>query len=268
MDRPRVLERAHAIGAIDHGLPMARALEHMAARPPDAVVVALPLDAIVTLIPKLAELGAALEPARQPLVVDVGSVKGTVVAAAREAGCPRFVGGHPMAGLERGGIEHADAGLFEGASFALCPVSARKTDLDAARALVTRLGARPVVVDAARHDRAVAMTSHLPHLTAWALLDAARELDDRLAQRQLPWSLAGGSWRAATRVAASDPRLWEGILRHNREAVIESLDLLLARIHRVREVLEAGHDPLSEADHGLPGPKLARLARRRDKPRP
>jgi prephenate dehydrogenase len=263
VDRPKVLDQARARDAIDDGGPASAGLQRIARGDFDAIVIALPVDATLDLLPRLADVVLELAPQDRPLILDVASVKAPVLSAAREAGCPRFVGGHPMAGLERGGIEHARPDLFEHATFALCPASERRRDLDDAKKLVTRLGARPLVVDAIAHDRAVALTSHAPHLLAWALMDAARELELELEPPHLPWALAGGSWADATRVAAADPRMWSSILGHNREAVAHALGRLTTRLEEVRRRLEAGEDPLSGDDPALPAAKLAALARRR-----
>lgn len=264
VDRRGVLDRARARGIVDDGGTARQAWARIAHQPPATIILALPVDAIIDLLPRLSATVSSLPVSRRPLIVDVGSVKSAIVTAASELGCPRFVGGHPMAGLERGGIEHAHADLLEGATFALCPAGSRRSDLQAAKRLVASLGARPLVVDAAVHDRVVATTSHLPHLCAWALMDAARELDDAHDPPRLSRSLAGGSWADATRVAASDPRLWSAILAHNREPVSEALGRLIDRLQRVRDALEAGRDPLSGDDPALPAAELAALARRRD----
>ncbi|MEO7442119.1 MAG: prephenate dehydrogenase/arogenate dehydrogenase family protein, partial [Acidimicrobiales bacterium] len=107
------------------------------------------------------------------LVTDVGSVKAPIVSA---VGSPRFVGGHPMAGSEQEGVDGADAGLFEGATWVLTP--AEGTDPAAfarVRAVVASLGADVVAVSPERHDALVAVVSHVPHLTAATLMGLAAE---------------------------------------------------------------------------------------------
>lgn len=202
----------------------------------DLVVLAAPLDAIPAL---LAEAGPALSP--NALVTDVGSVKGPVMRAAGALPeATRFVGGHPMAGAAVGGPENADALLFENAAYVLTP-PASVGDLAAyapeALWLVEAVGARPVVLDADRHDVVAATVSHLPQLLAVALVaEAAEAGDDALG-------LAAGGFRDMTRIAGSAFSMWGPILRDNREAVVAVLDGFRDRLGALREAVDA--DPAS-----------------------
>jgi prephenate dehydrogenase len=228
---------------------------------PDIIVLALPVDAILDILPRLSSASRSLCAERRPLILDVGSVKAPILAAAAACDCPRFVGGHPMAGVEHSGLAHARADLFRRGRFALCPSGRSRADLARARAFVRGLGATPLVIDAREHDRVVALTSHLPHLVAWALMDVARDEAGSASGRGLPWELAGGSWRDATRVAAADPRAWAPILRHNRGAVLHSLDRLLATLTRLHGGLVADEPVLRRRAWGVDAEALARLAR-------
>jgi prephenate dehydrogenase len=202
-----------------------------AVREAAVAVLAVPLDAVP---PLLTDVAAAVRPGT--LVTDVGSVKGTVMRAARSlpAGV-RFVGGHPMAGAAVSGPEHADALLFENAVWALTPPA----DVGDVRAyapealwLVEAAGARPVVLDAERHDRVAAAVSHLPQLLAVALVEAAADTgDDALG-------LAAGGFRDMTRIAGSPFAMWEPILRDNRAAVADALAAFEARLAAIRRSVE------------------------------
>lgn len=194
----------------------------------DLAVLATPLDALSDLLALAAE---HVRPGA--LVTDVGSVKGAVLDAARvlpEA--VRFVGGHPMAGAAVGGPEHADPLLFENAVWALCPSPApRDLAEDAPEALwmVEAVGARPVVLDAARHDLVAATISHLPQLLAVALVETAAETgDDALG-------LAAGGFRDMTRIAGSPFSMWNPILRDNRDAVAHVLGAFVDRVGALRQ---------------------------------
>jgi prephenate dehydrogenase len=268
IDRPTALREARSLGMIDAEVPRRRWLRHLGSADIDLLLVALPVDAILERLPDLAT-GLASRPSEaQPLVIDVGSVKAPIVERATQLKCPRFIGGHPMAGRERSGARHASATLFDERRFVLCPSpSASSTDRKAARELVRGLGGEPLELEAVLHDRCVAMMSHTPHLVALALMDAAdrlhRELPPRARSSDLPWRLAAGSWRDATRVAAADPTLWQPILTANHAAIADALDLLLDTVENLRDRLRAGgHDVLCDDEGGLEAESLARVRRR------
>lgn len=157
------------------------------------------------------------------VVTDVASTKSGVVASARVAlqDASRFVGGHPMAGSERSGVTAARASLFEGAYWLLTP--AADTDPEAYKrvhALVSSIGARVISVDAKRHDEAVAVVSHVPHIAAAALCDVAGAHAG--SHREL-LRLAAGGFKDTTRVAAGSPDLWTGICLDNADALATGL---------------------------------------------
>ncbi len=160
------------------------------------------------------------------VVTDVASTKRGVLAAAESyLGPPAaFVGGHPMAGSEASGVEAARADLFDGAYYVLTP--AQDTDMDAYRRLhsfISALGARVISVDVAAHDEAVAIISHVPHVTASALVDLAKahagEGDELLR-------LAAGGFKDTTRIAAGSPDLWTGICLDNADALAKGIEEL------------------------------------------
>lgn len=158
-----------------------------------------------------------------PTVTDVASVKGPVVAAA--AGHPAFVSSHPMAGTERSGWAAADPALFRDAPWlVLVPDGADLRRVAAVCRLALALGARPVPIHPATHDRALATVSHLPHVLAAALTLQAESL--------LP--MAAGSLHGAARVAAGDPALPTGMVELNRDAVVAAIDHLQRTLDRFR----------------------------------
>ena len=224
------LDVARQRGIIDHAVQ-----DPAAIGPVDLVVLAVPVRST-------ARMAAALLPHLRPgtVVTDVGSVKGEVVAQC-EAALPAdrpFVGGHPIAGSERAGAAAADAGLFRGAPCVLTPTARTDaTALAAVRALWEGVGARVSEMTPAAHDRALAWVSHLPHVVAYALVGALAGADGQLA------ALAGGSWRDATRVAASPAELWRDIFLANREAVLAATDAFGAEVARLRAALAAGDEP-------------------------
>jgi prephenate dehydrogenase len=219
-DRPAVLRAARRAGAI---AAAARGLAAAAARA-DAIVLAAPPRANLRLLRRLAGR------ARAGLVVtDVGGVKSPICAEAARLRLRRFVGGHPMAGAERSGFGSGRADLFAGRAWVLTPAAA--TDAAAVR-LVARLaraaGARPRLMGAREHDRAVAYLSHLPQLAAWALRATAE--GDRAAARHL--DAAGPGFQDMTRLARSPRRLWREILEQNAPEVRRAVAALRRALAR------------------------------------
>jgi prephenate dehydrogenase len=217
---PDRLARALALGAID-----------APGRDPDAEITFL-----ATPVRAVAEAATAALGATSGIVTDVGSVKASIVAAVDH---PRFVGGHPMAGSEQEGIDGADPDLFAGAVWVLTPTAS--TD-DAAlallRSVLTDLGADVVALAPEHHDALVAVVSHVPHLTAAALMQLA---DERSTEHRALLRLAAGGFRDMTRIASGHPGIWPDICAENRTAIVDVLDGLLRSLQEVREVV-AGDD--------------------------
>ena len=187
------------------------------------VLLALPVGGILAALRRL-----TFRPGQ--LVTDVGSVKAPVVAAAAALpGGVVFVGGHPLAGSAESGFEAARADLFAGAAWALVGAGEPLARVDA---LVAELGARPLVCDAAAHDRAVALTSHLPQLFATAL---GAELESR--DEALVAELLGPAARDVLRLAGSSYDVWRDILAHNSEEVERALAAVSARAGQPVEAL-------------------------------
>jgi prephenate dehydrogenase len=188
---------------------------------------------------KLAEvLGAAPEDCA---VTDVGSTKAGVVEVA--GGDERFVGGHPLAGAEVSGFEHAREGLFEEATWYLTPTGETSgVALERVHRMVTAAGARPTILEAAEHDRMMAAVSHLPHVLANLLVAQAAAA---LGERSIP--VAGPSFRDATRVAGAAPGLWASIYEDNAEALVAEIDSTIAGLEEVRGALAAGDRAWLEA---------------------
>jgi prephenate dehydrogenase len=170
------------------------------------------------------------------VVTDVSGVKTAIVAAADH---PRFIGGHPMAGSEQIGLRGAAPDLFEGAVWVLTPTSA--TDLDAfdrLQGVVTELGADVLVLTPDDHDRLVAVVSHVPHLVAATLMNAATVGAE---QNAALLRLAAGGFRDMTRVAAGHPGIWPDICSENAGPIVEALEALLAELTVMRDRV-AGND--------------------------
>jgi prephenate dehydrogenase len=227
---PGVAERALARGALD--LVCASAAE--AAQMADLVVIATP-----TLAAEQTLRAVASHLAPDVVVTDLCSVKAPLVRLAPQALSrpQQFVGGHPMAGMERSGIEAATADLYRRARWALTPTPLTAPDaLRRVRALVVALGAEPVELDAEAHDLAVAGISHLPLTLAVALTQTLAEADDWPTMALL----AAGGYRDATRVAAGDPVMGRDILLTNRAALLARLDAFMEALATLRAIIARG----------------------------
>ena len=185
---------------------------------PDVVLLAVPPRALREVMADVARLFP------QATVSDVSSIKTEPQLHAESlAISDRFVGGHPMAGRERSGGAAAQADLFDARPWALCP----SADSDAGRVaiveqLVRDCGADPVYVDPERHDAAVALVSHLPHIAACAVAGQLRDADE------VAMTLAGQGLRDTVRVAGGDPTLWVDILGSNADDVAPLVERLAA----------------------------------------
>jgi prephenate dehydrogenase len=216
---------------------------------------------VCTPIPSLAALVAgALTAAPEAVVTDIGSVKAHVLAevgsAARPEDLPRFVGGHPMGGSERSGPDRASAAVVDGIVWVLSPTS-RTHDASVARleSWIRRVGSSPVRMEAERHDRLVAMVSHLPQIASTALMGLAATEEAGEPEILL---LAAGGFRDLTRLAASSPHLWSDILLSNREAIARAIGLYADRLNRIREMVLA--ERASAIEEAFSRAKEARLA--------
>lgn len=224
----RTLERldtAKAFGAIDVGTTR---LED-AARDADIVVLCTTVGHILTSLPQTLAL---VKPSA--IVTDVGSTKAAIVQAA--AGAANFIGGHPMAGSEQTGVEAATALLFEEATWAITP--ADTTD-PAATSLLERfaqsVGATTLRLAPDAHDAMLAVTSHLPHVLASALMRQAFETQSRHSQTQ---QLTAGSFADGTRVAASSPEIWRDVCLSNRDTLLQALQAFRGELDTLEAAVE------------------------------
>ncbi|MQA94942.1 MAG: prephenate dehydrogenase/arogenate dehydrogenase family protein [Streptosporangiales bacterium] len=211
----------------------------------DLVVIAVPPAAVA------ATLRDAQARRLGRVYTDAASVKSAPLAAARTLGCDlgSYVPGHPMGGSERSGPAAARADLFLGRPWALCPApETAESAVEAVTELARACGAEPVRLSPADHDRAVALVSHGPHVTS-AAVAARLAAGDPAALR-----LSGQGVRDVTRIAAGDPRLWTGILRHNAGPVADVLDAVahdLTEAAAALRKLGAGDDASADTMTGL-----------------
>ncbi len=226
------LDEGREAGVFDEtGLPQDLCAE-------DLVVVATPTLTVPGVLNDLARLGEAF--AGGATVTDVASVKATVREAAESlAGGipPRFVAGHPISGSERSGLAAARPDLFRDRRVILTPEpDTEGAALARVESLWRALGAEVMRMTVADHDRILAMTSHLPHLLAFALVDTL----GREAEHETIFGLAAGGFRDFTRIASSDPTMWADIFAANGNATVDILDRLLTDLGLLRSAMAKG----------------------------
>ncbi len=219
----------------------------------DVVFVAAPVSALTSTV------RAALEEAPPDCVVsDVGSTKRIVADAGADE---RFIGGHPLAGAETAGVEHAREDLFDGATWYLTPARGNTAGVfyERLHQLLRSFGAHPTPIDADTHDRLMASVSHLPHVFANLLVAQASSLlapagsstgpsptSPAQSSESQRLSAVGPSFRDATRVAGANSDIWTDIYISNRDALSDALDEAIAGLGEVRRLLkEADADALA-----------------------
>ncbi len=224
------LHKAASMGAVDRFfLTLPNAIEGA-----DLIVLATPVASFEPIVTRMLPY---LKPGA--IVTDVGSVKGELVAKIDVllTGRAVFVGGHPMAGSEKSGIQSALPTLFNKALAILTPTT--KTDKKAVEkvaALWKGIGAEVVKIDPMKHDQIMAVVSHLPHVVAYALMELFSH--PRLAKSNMI-SFAAGGLRDFTRIAESSPDMWHDIFKLNKTAVVEAIDLYQETLEKMKKAILA-----------------------------
>ena len=231
---PITTEKARQMGVIDVEAPSAL----LAVSGADIVLVAVPVAATEDTFKAIRHLVTP-----DMLIMDVGSTKRDVIEAGNRAlreHMGLFVPAHPIAGKEVAGVEHSDPDLYTNRQVILTPtVQTRAAQLQKAHAVWTALGCKVVTMTAEQHDAAFAAVSHLPHLLAFAMMNAIAGQ----ASSQQYLSLAGPGFRDFTRIAAGDPKVWRDIFVSNREE-------LLLQSQLFRQELVAMEALIANADAG------------------
>ncbi len=223
---PATLEKALQRGAIDEPAT----LEDAAARA-DLIYLAGPIHAILETLPRLERLARP-----GALVTDAGSTKRRICEAGRGLRGALFLGGHPMAGKEKRGVEEAEADLFEGRPYLLVPSRPEDLEHEAARefaAWLGRIGAEVRVMTPEEHDRTVALSSHLPQMLSTALASMVDGEEGAACA-------AGPGLADMTRLALSGWEIWQDILETNRDEIVRALEAFEERLCELRAELERG----------------------------
>jgi prephenate dehydrogenase len=226
--REALLSRAVEIGAIDSGSTDAS----QAVAESDFVFLCTPVETSIRL---MREIAPRLKPGA--LVTDVGSTKAAFAEAARElfgaAANERVLPGHPLAGRELSGLEHASADLYEGCVWVLTPLAESATAAhEQLRATLEALGARVVYATPEEHDRTLAYTSHLPQMLSTAL---ALTLEEVFGAGNPALEIHAGGLRTMLRLAESDPAMWEQIAASNPQNIAAALERFEGELRNLRE---------------------------------
>lgn len=210
---------------------------------PAKAVAGADLVAVCTPVATYAALGEKIGPRmkRGAIMTDVGSVKQVAVdhLGAQLRKGAHLVPGHPVAGTENSGPAAGFAELFNGRWCILTPPEGTSpAAVDKVAALWQRAGMQVVTMDAAHHDRVLAITSHVPHLIAYTIVNTVSDLEAHLKSEVIKFAASG--FRDFTRVAASDPVMWRDIFLNNREAVLEMLGRLYEDIALLQKAIRFG----------------------------
>jgi len=174
------------------------------------------------------------------IITDGGSTKTSVIEAAKSIfnEVPEnFVPGHPIAGTENSGVEASFATLYQDHRVILTPLKQTKPEaIEYITQLWESIGSQVVIMDAHHHDLVLAATSHLPHLLAFSLVNTLTTLDEK----QEIFENAAGGFRDFTRIASSDPSMWQDICLANKDALLEHLDLFSSDLKQLRSALQQG----------------------------
>lgn len=228
---------AMALGHVDEVLPLPQA----AARA-DLVILCAPVGAVDTLC-------AAIAPHLKPgcIVTDVGSTKLNVLQAMEVHLAPSVqkVPAHPIAGIEKSGPTQAISALFKDRWAVITPSQGADDDaVEKVKSLWTAFGAKVTTMTAEHHDQVLAVTSHLPHLIAYCIVDTANQLGQDLKQEVIKYS--AGGFRDFTRIAGSDPVMWRDVFLNNRDAVLEILGRFSEDLSDLQRAIRHGDGALLE----------------------
>ncbi len=200
----------------------------------DVIFLCAPVQTNIEFLPKLQPYLSA-----RTILTDVGSVKNEIhEAVSRILPDAHFIGGHPMAGKEKVGYTNSSAALLRDCYYYVTPsAAASKEDVEYLTSLIERIGCHPVTVPQEKHDFIVAAISHIPHLAAYMLVKLVKDQDT--PEEYMRFTAAGG-FKDTTRIASSDPTMWEQIFLSNRDNILKLTDLYIKELTDMRELIAEG----------------------------
>jgi len=230
---PEHLEHAQELGVVDNFTTSVSA----AVKDADIVLISVPMCAYETVF---SDMAGSLP--LHCLITDAGSTKQHAIDMARKhlsaSQMTRFVPAHPIAGTENSGVDASFATLFEKHLCILTPTQETRPEATQAIEIMWQeAGSEVMCMDAADHDDFLASVSHLPHVLAYALVNAVRKQENETHD---PFYFAAGGFRDFSRIASSSPEMWRDIALCNRESILHKLDALQLELDELRGALEAG----------------------------
>jgi prephenate dehydrogenase len=219
-------KKAIELELVDEILPLNEAIQQS-----DVVILAIPVDSMVTLLPKV------LDQIGQQIVIDLGSTKSQLVEAVKShPKRGRYVAAHPMWGTEYSGPQAAVKGAFEKVAVVIC--NAKESDKDAVdwtKDMFEKVGMRLLEMDAEAHDLHAAYVSHISHITSFALANTVLEKEK---EEEAIFELASGGFESTVRLAKSNPAMWVPIFKQNRDNVLDVLNEHITQLRKFKSCLE------------------------------
>ncbi|SNZ12098.1 prephenate dehydrogenase [Hydrogenobacter hydrogenophilus] len=228
---PYAIDKAIQLGVIDKGSVQ---MNNLLLFKPDLIMLATPVGTFESIAKELSSLDL-----KDSLITDLGSVKGRLVYMLEEYLGENFVGGHPIAGTEKSGVENSNKDLFKGKRCILTPTQRTSPKaLEKIKNMWVSLGALVEEMDPFLHDYVFGAVSHLPHAVAFALIDAIKNLSkDSVDLFKYP----GGGFKDFTRIAGSDPIMWRDIFLENRENVLKAIEAFEMSLKNLKELIKSGN---------------------------
>ena len=185
----------------------------------DIIFISTPVSTIVEYVKELKKYIK-----KECIITDTGSTKKTIIEGTKGIDV-EFIGGHPMIGSERVGYETSKEFLFENSYYIITKKSTNKQQsIEKLKEIIIEIGAIPIIIDEEKHDYITSVISHVPHIVASALVRLVRDLDD---EEELMKTLAAGGFKDITRIASSDPTMWENICNENKHEITNVLKILI-----------------------------------------
>ncbi len=228
---PEAIKKGKELGVIEDGATHIASLRDFE---PEVVVLAVPVGAFGQIARELKKVFDG-----RALITDLGSVKGRLVHMMEEYFGELFVGGHPIAGTEKSGVEYSNPELFKNKRVVLTPTQRTdRTALQKIKLMWERVDAFVEFMDPYVHDVVFGAVSHLPHAVAFALMDAMEKLSQKTNIDLFLYP--GGGFRDFTRIAASDPVMWRDIFLENRENLLQAIDQFVESLQNLKGLVEEG----------------------------
>ncbi|ADC89753.1 Prephenate dehydrogenase [Thermocrinis albus DSM 14484] len=225
----QALQTAKKMGLLEEGSTQ---IEDIASFDPQLVVLATPVRAYYEIAPRLVHVVSP-----QCVITDIGSVKGRLVFFLEDVLGPRFVGGHPIAGTEKSGVENSVRGLFKDKKVVITPTpNTSQESLRWVEQLWKGIGSHVEFMDPYLHDLIFGAVSHLPHAVAFALVKAVLRMSQEEKVDMLLY--AGAGFKDFTRIAASDPTMWRDIFTENKEYLLKALTVFKDSLEDLRKMIE------------------------------